>query len=141
MDKEAFDKRIGKYQELSNRMRQIAASKNTDLLDVTISKTLILQENDHAVKTRVPGMYGAKAGYIWIDKKDIMEIHNGKTLLTYLDKNKHYKIYSEDNRVQFTMDGESLFSKHYDKVEKTVRERYEKSASVMTKTTTQTRRR
>lgn len=141
MDKEAFDKRIGKYQELSNRMKQIAASKNTDLIDVTISKTLIAQENDHAIKTRVPGMYGVKAGYIWLNKADIMEIHNGKTLLTYLDKSKQYKIYSEDNRVLSTIRGEELFDKHYDSVEKTVRERYQKAAPAMTKATTQTRRR
>ena len=37
-----------------------------------------------------------------------MEIHNGKTLLTYLDKEKDYKIYSEDNRVLYTMKGEDL---------------------------------
>lgn len=127
MDAEAFEKRIGKYRELSNRMRQIAASKNTDLMDITITKKLIVEENDHAIKTRVPGMYGDKEGYIWIDKKDIMEIHNGKTLLTYLDKNKDYKIYSKDNRVLYTMKGEPLFNGHYDKVERAVRQRYAKT--------------
>lgn len=29
MDQESFEKRINRYQELSNRMRQIAAAKNT----------------------------------------------------------------------------------------------------------------
>ena len=99
MDQESFEKRINRYRELSNRMRQIAAAKNTALTDITITKQLIAAENDHAVKTRVPGMYGSNVGYIWIRKEDIMEIHNGKTLLTYLDKEKDYKIYSEDNRV------------------------------------------
>lgn len=146
MDAEAFDKRIGKYRELSNRMRQIAASKNTDLMDVTISRKLIVQENDHAVKTRVPGMYGAKAGYVWMDKKDVMEIHNGKTLLTYLDKKKDYKIYSKDNRVLYTMKGEQLFDGHYDKVETSVREQYAKiqesvQHTAQKKTQTTTRRR
>lgn len=126
MDQESFEKRINRYQELSNRMRQIAAAKNTALTDITITKQLIAAENDHAVKTRVPGMYGSNVGYIWIRKEDIMEIHNGKTLLTYLDKEKDYKIYSEDNRVLYTMKGEDLYAKHYDRVERTVRERYQK---------------
>ena len=55
MDKEAFINRIRGYQSLADRMRAISASKNTNLSDVTISKTLIAEENDHAVKTRVPG--------------------------------------------------------------------------------------
>ena len=55
MDKEAFTNRIRGYQSLADRMRAISASKNTNLSDVTISKTLIAEENDHAVKTRVPG--------------------------------------------------------------------------------------
>ncbi len=38
MEREAFDRRISRYQELTNRMRQIAASKNTSLLDITITK-------------------------------------------------------------------------------------------------------
>lgn len=126
MDTKAFESRMEKYRELSDRMRQIVASKNTNLLDVTITKKLIEQENDHACKTRVPGMYGEKEGYIWLDKKDIMEIHDGKTLLTYLDKNKEYKIYSKDNRVLYTMKGGELYNKHYDKVENAVRKHYEK---------------
>ena len=53
-------------------MRQIAAAKNTSLLDITISINLIAEENERAVKTRVPGMYGQNEGYLWIDKADIM---------------------------------------------------------------------
>ena len=79
-----------------------------------------------------------------------MEIHNGKTLLTYLDQRKNYKIYSDDNRVISTILGEKLYQGHYDKVEKTVREHYskvqevadkvaEKSAEVITTQTTRRR--
>lgn len=143
MEKEAFDRRISRYQELTNRMRQIAAAKNTDLLDITITKKLIAEENDHAVKTRVPGLYGEREGFLWLNKEDIMEIHNGKTLLTYLDKGKDYKIYSRDNRVLYTMKGGQLYESHYDKVERTVRERYAKVKVAPEKKTvkTQTRRR
>ena len=141
MDKEAFEKRMGKYQELVNRMKQIEAAHNTSLMDITITKKLITEENDHAVKTRVPGMYGQNEGYIWINKADIMEIHNGKTLLTYLDKNKDYKIYSADNRVIRTIRGEELHSSHYDRVESAVRQRYAKAKAMPAKATEKTRRR
>ena len=141
MEREAFDRRISRYQELSSRMRQIAASKNTSLMDITITKKLVAQENERAVKTRVPGMYGQNEGYLWINKADIMEIHNGKTLLTYLDKNKEYKIYSADNRVIRTIKGEELYSGHYDKVEAAVRQRYKAARQQPAKTTERVRRR
>lgn len=124
MDKEAFQNRIRGYQDLAERMRVISASKDMSLADVTISKKLIVTENEHAVKTRVPGAWGK---FIWINKEKTMDIHNGKTLLTFLDRNKDYKIYNEENRVVETLNGGQLYSAHYDKVEATVRERYEHS--------------
>ncbi|MDD7643805.1 MAG: PcfB family protein [bacterium] len=124
MDKEAFINRVRGYQDLAERMRAIAASKNTNLSDVTISKKLIAAENDHAVKTRIPGTWGENANYVWLRKENIMDIHNGKTMLTFLDNEKDYKIYDEENRVVKTQKGSELYS-HYDKVEASVRERYE----------------
>lgn len=126
MDKEAFQNRIRGYQELAERMRVVAASKDTNLVEITITKQLILDENDHAIKTRIPG---GKGKSIWIDKSNFMEIHEGKTLLTFLDKNKEYKLYSEDNRVVGTMKGDKLYEGHYDVVGNAVRERYEKTQS------------
>ena len=127
MDKEAFRNRIRSYQELTDRMKAVAVSKNASLSDVTISKTLISDENDHAVKTRIPGTWGDNARYVWIKKENIIEIHNGKTMLTFIDKNKDYKVYDTGNKVIFTMKGGELYSNHYDRVESTVRKRYEKS--------------
>ena len=49
MDKDAFINRVRGYQDLAERMRAVAASKNANLSDVTISKKLISEENDHAV--------------------------------------------------------------------------------------------
>lgn len=127
VEKEAFDKKISRFQELTTRMKGIAASKNTDLDDITIAKKMIIAENDHAIKTRIPGTWGEKAQFIWINKSDVMEIHNGKTLLTYLDRNKDYKIYSEDNRVIATMKGQNLYQAHYDPVAKGIREQATKT--------------
>ena len=147
MDKEAFQNRIRGYQDLADRMRAVAASKHMNLSDVTISKTLIQTENERAVKTRIPGTWGEKARYVWIKKENIMEIHSGKTMLTFIDREKDYKIYDKDNRVVETIKGEALYSNHYDKVESSVRKRYEKSqvetetkVKTVTKATTQRKR-
>ena len=126
MDKDAFLNRIRGYQNLAERMMAVSASKNTNLSDVTISKTLIVQENDHAVKTRVPGTWGENSRYVWLKKENIMDIHSGKTMLTFIDNSKNYKLYDEDNRVVETKRGDELYS-HYDKVESSVREKYEKT--------------
>lgn len=125
MDKEAFLNRIKGYQELADRIQAIANTKNMDLSDVTISKKLIVKESETAVKTRIPGTWGDQVRYLWVNKENIMEIHGGKTLLTFLDKNKEYKLYDAENRVVETIKGEKLYSAHYDKVDAAVRERYE----------------
>ena len=134
MDKDAFINRVRGYQGLAERMRAVAASKNANLSDVTISKKLIIEENDHAVKTRVPGTWGEEAKYVWLRKENIMEIHGGKTMLTFLDSTKDYKLYDEQNRVVTTQKGTELYT-HYDKVESSVRERYEKVQKQQKKTT------
>lgn len=122
MDKEDFSNRIRGYQELADRMRSVSASNNMNLVNITITRKLIVEENDHAIKTRIP--YGG-GKCIWIEKKDIMEIHNGKTLLTFLDKNKDYKIYSAANHVIETIKGEALYDSHYDSVSMEVKKRYQ----------------
>lgn len=136
MDQEAFGNRIRGYQDLAERMRAVSKSKDMNLADVTISRTLIAKENETAVKTRIPGTWGKDVRYIWINKENIMDIHNGKTILTFLDKKKDYKIYDEENRVIEMKKGDALYNNHYDKVENIVRERYKKSKS---QKTTQTR--
>ena len=118
-------------------MRVVVSYKNINFLDVTISRKLIVDENDHAVKTRIPGTWGESARYVWLRKENIMDIHNGKTMLTFLDSGKDYKLYDEQNRVVETQKGDELYT-HYDKVESSVRERYEKSQKTE-RTTTQTR--
>ena len=135
MDRDAFINRIRGYQNLAERMMAVSASKNTNLSDVTISKTLIVKENDHAVKTRVPGTWGENARYVWLNKENIMDIHSGKTMLTFIDSSKDYKLYDEENRVVETKRGDELY-RHYDKVEASVRERYEKTQA---KTETRTK--
>lgn len=124
MDKDAFQNRIRGYYELMQRMQTVAAAQNPNLADITIARKLIAEENDHAIKTRIPGTWGEEARYIWIGKERAMEIHRGKTILTFLDRDKDYKLYSADNRVMGTMKGEELYQGHYDRVSAEVRKRY-----------------
>ena len=107
MDKEAFQRRIAGYKDLTSRMRAISSSKNLDLVDITINRKMIVEENEHAIKTRIPGGQGT---CLWINKDDLMEIHDGKTVLTFLNKEKDYKIYSKDNRILHTMKGKDLYN-------------------------------
>ena len=125
MDQEAFSQRIQGYKELVERVQVVATSKNMQLTDITISKQLIVEENERAVKTRIPGTWGENVQYLWVDKKNTIEVHHGKSILTFLDKDKEYKIYDKENRVQELTTGDAV-SKNYDQIEATLRERYEK---------------
>lgn len=126
MDKEAFSNRIQGYKQLADRISAIQSYSNPLLTDITISKTLIMEENDRAVKTRVPGTWGENVRYLWINKENVMDIHNGKTMLTFLDKEKEYKLYDEQNRVIEKKKGDVLYKNHYDPVEMSLRQRAEK---------------
>jgi hypothetical protein len=141
MDSDSIDARVNRFEELTNRMRTIAASKDTNLVDITIAKKMVVDENDHAIKTLIPGTYKTGAKYIWLDKSDIMDIYNGKTILSYLDRNKDYKIYAKDNRVLETVKGVSLFESHYDPVASGIREHFEKEMKQEVARGTQIRKR
>ena len=144
MDKQTFENRLQSYRSLADRIQAVAKSHDTSLEDVTISKTLIVAENDRAVKTRIPGTWGDNVRYLWISKENIMDIHDGKTMLTFLDSRKDYKLYDKENRVVETKQGQALYQEHYDRVEAGVRERYEKAVKEAEKTVpkkTQTKKR
>ena len=131
MDQEAFIKRIRRYQELAGRIKAAAAKEN-NFVDITLSKKLATEENSHAVKVSLPGTWGENARYLWIPKEQAAEIHNGKTLLAFLDCNKEYKLYSADNKPAGTMKGSILYKKHFDRVAEEVRKNYEKEKKMKT---------
>lgn len=124
MDKNEFTKRVSQYKEISGRVQAVSQAQDKNLLVISISKQLIAEENDHAVKTRIPGTWGENARYLWIEKEKVTEIHSGKSILTSLDKDKEYRLYSSDNRVAGTMNGGQLYENHYDRVEAEVRKRH-----------------
>lgn len=123
-DKNEFAERISRYREISSRVQAASQVQNKNLLDISISKKLIAEENDHAVKTRIPGTWGENARYLWIEKEKVTEIHSGKSILTSLDSDKEYKLYSADNKAAGTMNGGQLYENHYDRVEAEVRKRH-----------------
>ncbi|MBR6229463.1 MAG: PcfB family protein [Eubacterium sp.] len=126
MEPEDYEKKIKRLTELSQRMRRVAAEKDTQLMDITIAKKMVESETLEAIMTRIPGTWGEEARYIWVDKHDAMEIHDGKTILTYLDKNKSYDLFDKGNNKVGTIRGQELFRNHYSSVDKSVRKKYEK---------------
>ena len=127
MDKDTFLDRIHGYQELAERMHMIPAAQGKNTLAITIARELVTEENDHAVKTRIPGTWGDDAKFLWVDKSKMMESRSGKTMLTFLDADKEYKLYSAENGVVGTRKGSKLYEGHYDWVEAEIRRRYEEA--------------
>ena len=125
--------RLEEYKEVASRIKAISTARNINLMDITISKLLIADENEYAIKTRVPGTWGENIRYVWINKEHIIDIHNGKTMLTFLDKNKCYNLYDSMNNIVETKIGEALYKDNYDRVESSVRKHYEKITRDMSK--------
>lgn len=123
-DKELIEKRIRSTGELAGRMRQAAAVPDQDRLDITIAGKLVVEEKEQAVRTRIPGTRGENARYLWIDRKDITDIHSGKTILTFLERDKEYRLYDAGGRAVSVMRGNDLYESHYDRVSAEVRKRY-----------------
>lgn len=134
----------GQVKQITNQLRSIGLldKDNNVLLDsaafsqkleefdkifpnITISRELVAEENDKAVKTRVPGTYGENVRYMWLSKDNATEINNGKTLLTFIDLNREYKLYNKLNDVVQTMSGTELYG-HYGEVNSRISNRPEK---------------
>ena len=132
MGREAYEEKMRRLTELSQRMRRVAAEKDTQLVDITIAKKMVEAETIEAVMTRIPGTWGDEARYIWINKHDAMEIHHGKTILSYLDKNKPYDLYDKNKTKVGQIRGEKKKKNHYASVDKSVRKKYEKTIKTPT---------
>ena len=70
----------------------------------------------------------------WADTFDILLNPSIEDAAILLDSTKDYKLYDEQNRVVTTQKGTELYT-HYDKVESSVRDRYEKVQKQQKKTT------
>lgn len=99
MKKEDFLKVINEYQELLQRTHHISAMQRENLIEISISKNRIIEENDHAIKIQMPSIRENEKTYFWIKKENAMDVQNGRNILTFLDMDKEYKIYTKDNRI------------------------------------------
>lgn len=97
---------------------EINDNKSIENLKITIDKSLVFDENDYELKTRVPGTYGDNIRYFWLKKDDIEEINNGKTILTALHSDTSYMLYDKNNKIAENILGDSLYRMHYDAVDK-----------------------
>lgn len=96
---------------------EVESRKSIDNLKITIDKSLVFDENDYELKTRVPGTYGDNIRFLLLKKSDIEEINNGKTVLTALKPDISYMLYDKDNKVAENILGDSLYRMHYDAVD------------------------
>lgn len=60
---------------------------------ITIDKSLIQEETEEEIKTRVPGTFSDNIRFLWIKKDNCEEINNAKTILTSLNENSTYMLY------------------------------------------------
>lgn len=97
---------------------EINNDKSIENLNITIDKSLVFDENDYELKTRVPGTYGDNIRFLWLKKSDIEEINGGKTILTALQSDASYMLYDKHNKIADNILGEHLYRMHYDAVDK-----------------------
>ncbi len=85
--------------------------------DVTISRelnSLVEDETETQIKTRVPGTYGKNVRYVYFDKAGLEEVHGGKSYKVHIEPEGSYELYDEGGSVAETVSGEELL-KHYDR--------------------------
>lgn len=85
--------------------------------DITISRelnSLVIEETEEQIKTRVPGTWGNNIRFLYLNKTDISEVHNGKSYLTHINPEESYELYGKDGNLAQTFTGEELL-KYYDK--------------------------
>ncbi|MCI8770032.1 MAG: hypothetical protein HFH73_02620 [Lachnospiraceae bacterium] len=108
-----FDKKKDNVQPDFKKEKPLSGiEKNPNVVDITISKTLVGEEDERYFKTRIPGMYGRNEGFLWVRKENAHESHNGKSIRTTLNKEEKYNIYSAKGDILREMTGDELYS-HY----------------------------
>ena len=120
-------------QELAARIQANAIRKDTPCVAITLDQSLIAEETADRIKTRIPGTWGEHIRYLWIDKADMVKIHGGKTMLTFLDPEKDYTIFGKEEKLREQIRGAELYEKHYDPVEKELRKKAETTEKQQTK--------
>ncbi len=85
--------------------------------DVTISReinSLVEEETETQIKTRVPGTYGKNVRYVYFDKDGLEEVHGGRSYKVHIDPEGSYELYGADGTAAENVKGEELL-RHYDR--------------------------
>ena len=127
------EEELEELQELAARIQANAIRKDTPCVAITLDQSLIAEETADRIKTRIPGTWGEHIRYLWIDKADMVKIHGGKTMLTFLDPEKDYTIFGKEEKLREQIRGAELYEKHYDPVEKELRKKAETTEKQQTK--------
>lgn len=88
--------------------------KSIQKLEITIDKSIVHNETENNLITRVPGTYGDDIRYLFLNKSDVEKINNGKTFLYSLDPNAEYLLYDDKNNVAERIQGIDLYNRSYD---------------------------
>lgn len=83
---------------------------------ITIDKSLIQEETEEEIKTRVPGTFSDNIRFLWIKKDNCEEINSAKTILTSLNENSTYMLYDRFGNIAENISGKQLYEAHYDPV-------------------------
>lgn len=85
--------------------------------DVTISRdknSLVEEETETQIRTRVPGTYKKDVRYVYFDKDGLEEIHGGRSYKVHIEPEKIYELYDRSGAAAGSVYGEELLT-HYDR--------------------------
>lgn len=102
-------------QDINIETEKYEEAKPYEYGDVTISKktnSLVVEERENQIKTRVPGTYGKEVRYLFLDKEELTEVNDGKSYLFHLDPEKEYTLYDKSDE-EIKIKGDELLT-HYD---------------------------
>ncbi len=85
--------------------------------DVTISRgknSLVEEETETQIRTRVPGTYKKDARYVYFDKAGLEEVHGGRSYKVHIEPERLYQLYDRSGAAAGSVYGEELLT-HYDR--------------------------
>ncbi len=118
---EREEKQTTRYREIKDKVKALRENGSENINEITISVKLLHNSfiDEDVIETRIPGMWGDNVRYLRIDKADFAVINNEKTIYTYIDASKDYKLYGWDGEVAVIKKGDEI-AQYYDKQDKEI---------------------
>ncbi len=99
--------------KVKDEMDVDALSRDESKVSITISEKLVYNETEDRFRTRIPGQ---RDEFLELKPQDVKVINDGKTRLTFLDKDKEYDILNSKGEAVRKMTGKALYDRSYDPV-------------------------